>query len=96
MNDLSKEQLDLLLDEASKPAFDKMTRLVGLFSGAATHKKFLDEQYYIMMDEIEIRLLDMFRAFDLSKEKLALLLLDEKPIYRRIAKARLDEISNDL
>jgi len=94
-----KNDLDKMLDEISRPAFDDLMKSFRSLERAplpghaqTLHVDFLHREF---MNKTEAKLLQMLRDFNYTKEQAALLLIDEREIYRRVAKTYLDEFINE-
>lgn len=98
---LDKKELDELLDEVSKPAFEDMIRTLKALEKADPYVPFdierveIDYQHRVFMNKTEEKLLRLLKDFKYTREQAAILLIDEREIYRKVAKKYLEELDNE-
>jgi len=81
-----RQDLGLLLDQASRSAF------VEVKSNKPNFTITLDEEFSIFMNKTEEKLLRLIKDLRLSKEDVAMLLIDNNEMYRRVAQRYLEDI----
>ena len=81
-----RQDLSLLLDQASRSAF------VEVKSNKPNFTITLDEEFSIFMSKTEEKLLRLIKDLRLSKEDVAMLLIDNNEMYRRVAQRYLEDI----
>jgi len=82
-----RQDLGLLLDQASRSAF------VEVKSNKPNFTITLDEEFSIFMNKTEEKLLRLIKDLRLSKEDVAMLLIDNNEMYRRVAQRYLEDIN---